>query len=223
MNTEVNNNTQNNQPKVDLSFNFINNTFGTDGIAAVMMESVFNNKGVKVPNCSAADIKSILILVDQINALDRYTRNLNGTPLSEIDVPKWAAKLILPTEITYSVDLGDAVEDLTARPVPNREYQYNLGDIRTSAAKIAQTFKVKQALFVTADEARKARGSANLSSIIPVAAFGDKMSADVGKFYIPICLKSELTMLFSDYYFNDSANRVLREYILRTNVCSDES
>lgn len=206
----------------EIKISFTKNTFATDQIAQVVKASIDENCTISKAKYNVKDVKEILSLVDQINALGRHAKTLNGVSLMDIDVPKWAAKLILPVEVVYDVALGDDAKDLLERPVADRSYEYNLEQIHKSAAVIAQAFRATPQ-YVSAAEARKAKGSVNFSSILPIAAIGENVATEHGKVFVPICLTSGLTVFFDEYYFNDDASHMLKTYLVKTHVCADNA
>lgn len=213
----------NNKPEVQKKAPFFSkNTFSTDEIAAVIKDSIDNNSLVAKAKFTVDDIKTVLSAVDNINSLDRNTRNLNGTPLNEVDIPVWAKKFILPMEVVYSTELGEAAEDLIVRPERNCSFSYNLGDIHSASARIAQAFR-STPQFVTAADVRKEKGSVNLSSIIATASFDGDIASESGKYFIPIELNPVLKAFFSTYYFNDTAEHILKTYFIKNNICGENA
>lgn len=153
-------------------------------------------------------LKDVMLVINYINSLDEFASEVwDGHTLEDVMLPKELADFVMPASVRYNSS-DRRTSDLLVRPhtfdlnISYAEYVECCDRFRNNFKKDASSDMISFA---------SVRKHVNLNDIIDRICIDDKVNYYSGP-YVPISIK-DISALFEDRYFNDSASSVLDDYI----------
>lgn len=88
-----------------------------------------------------ADVKTIMDVVNQVNACDFDTRRLGNERLEDVVLPTWATDFVMPSKMTLTANQW--ATDLLVRPELQADFVYDETAVRNAAHRLAKTQKLE--------------------------------------------------------------------------------
>lgn len=195
----------------------MNKTIEMKAYSEEVFEQLKQTKTVKDISVNEDDIKKVLEVVDQVNALTLYDRRIDGLTLDEVFLPSWTEPFIFPQRVYLEPNFE--APDLVVRPDKNDSFEYDEAEIRRIENGIAGAFRQTAKSLVTAKAMREKKGDVALASVKKALVFdGSELSChkDGDDLFVPVPVDGYLRIAFSKFYFNTSVDDVMEHFFLRS-------
>lgn len=151
------------------------------------------------------DVKTIMDVVNQVNACDFDTRRLGSERLEDVALPVWAADFVMPRKMTLTSNQW--ATDLLVRPELQADFIYDETAVRNAAHRLAKTQKLEPSF----ESAMQMRGSVMVFSDAKIQVKG-RTKQDSEAVFVPLPVNPKLDEFLGDWS-NADANAVLAKWI----------